>query len=61
MRYAPPHAPLDFHPSDPPAPPVAPAVEAERCEVCDSPSLYWRSCKQVCANCRTINKSCADL
>ena len=61
MRHAPLHEPLAFRPPEPPAPPPAPAVDAERCEVCNSPSLYWHSCKQICANCRTINKSCADL
>jgi len=33
----------------------------DRCEVCDSDRLYWRNCKLVCGNCRSIVKSCADL
>ena len=61
MRYAPPQAPLAVRAPEPAAPPPASTADAERCEVCNAPSLYWRNCKQVCANCRTINKSCADL
>ena len=61
MRYVPPHTLLPFRATEPPAPPPAPTVDTECCEVCNSPSLYWRNCKLVCANCRTINRSCADL
>ena len=45
----------------PPPPPVVAAPDAELCEISGSPQLYWRNCKLVCANCRSINKSCADL
>jgi hypothetical protein len=31
------------------------------CEVCGSNRLSWRNCKLICANCRSIVKSCADL
>jgi hypothetical protein len=34
---------------------------AEVCDYCGSASLEWRKCKLICANCRQINKSCADL
>ena len=55
-------APQHAAPAEPPgAPAPVEAPAEERCAVCDSPSLYWRNCKLVCANCRTINKSCADL
>jgi hypothetical protein len=33
----------------------------ETCEVCGSERLVWRKCKQVCLDCGTINRSCADL
>ncbi len=39
----------------------APAAETETCDCCGSARLEWRKCKLVCANCRQINKSCADL
>lgn len=35
--------------------------DAECCDYCGSPRLEWRKCKLVCADCRQINKSCADL
>src|SRR5437773_6843898 len=47
---------IDAAPSDPPA-----ASAAERCDHCDSDRLEWRTCKLICANCRQITKSCADL
>jgi hypothetical protein len=34
---------------------------AESCEICGSTRLEWLRCKLICANCRTILKSCADL
>ncbi|HXT18989.1 MAG TPA: hypothetical protein VN706_25405 [Gemmatimonadaceae bacterium] len=34
---------------------------AECCDYCGSARLEWRKCKLVCADCRQINKSCADL
>ena len=34
---------------------------AETCDYCGSGKLEWRKCKLVCADCRQINKSCADL
>ena len=37
------------------------AVAAECCDYCGSQSLEWRKCKLICADCRQINKSCADL
>jgi hypothetical protein len=33
----------------------------EPCDYCGAPTLEWRKCKLVCASCRQINKSCADL
>jgi hypothetical protein len=33
----------------------------ECCERCGVAALEWRRCKLVCANCRSIIKSCADL
>jgi hypothetical protein len=39
-------------------------VEVQSCDSCDycgSARLEWRKCKLVCADCRQINKSCADL
>jgi hypothetical protein len=33
----------------------------ESCDYCGSARLEWRKCKLVCADCRQINKSCADL
>lgn len=44
-------------PPQPPQPPDRPAT----CDVCGSPSLAWTRCKLVCANCRSIVMSCADL
>jgi hypothetical protein len=40
------------------APATAPA---ETCDYCGSIALEWRKCKLICADCRQINKSCADL
>ena len=34
---------------------------AECCDYCGSQRLEWRKCKLICAACRQINKSCADL
>jgi hypothetical protein len=34
---------------------------AEHCDYCGSAKLEWRKCKLICADCRQINKSCADL
>jgi hypothetical protein len=34
---------------------------AESCDYCGSAHLEWRKCKLICADCRQINKSCADL
>jgi hypothetical protein len=33
----------------------------EQCDYCGSAKLEWRKCKLICAECRQINKSCADL
>ena len=33
----------------------------ETCDYCGSANLEWRKCKLICASCRQINKSCADL
>jgi hypothetical protein len=33
----------------------------ESCDYCASTRLEWRKCKLICADCRQINKSCADL
>ena len=33
----------------------------ESCDYCGSARIEWRKCKLVCADCRQINKSCADL
>ena len=53
----------DFAPAgeEPPPEAAAPPSEPDRCEVCGSERLSWRSCKLICANCRSIVKSCADL
>jgi hypothetical protein len=37
------------------------AAVQESCDYCGSAELEWRKCKLVCAHCRQINKSCADL
>ena len=37
------------------------AVSAECCDYCGSERIEWRKCKLICAECRQINKSCADL
>jgi len=36
-------------------------MSTELCEYCGSARLEWRKCKQVCAACGNINRSCADL
>jgi len=51
----------DSPPSAPGPPSPAERDGNERCEVCNSDRLSWRSCKLICANCRSIVKSCADL
>ncbi|HEY9226463.1 MAG TPA: hypothetical protein VIP11_07455 [Gemmatimonadaceae bacterium] len=45
-------------PNEEPSAHVAPA---ECCDYCGSQQLEWRKCKLICAECRQINKSCADL
>jgi len=40
---------------------VAPPPAEDRCEVCGSDQVSWRNCKLLCANCKSIVKSCADL
>jgi hypothetical protein len=35
--------------------------DRECCDYCGSTQLEWRKCKLVCAACRQISKSCADL
>jgi hypothetical protein len=37
------------------------AAPLELCDYCGSARLEWRKCKLICADCRQINKSCADL
>lgn len=39
----------------------AEGLRIECCDYCGSEKLEWRKCKLVCADCRQINKSCADL
>jgi len=34
---------------------------AAACDYCGSVRLEWRKCKLICADCKQINKSCADL
>ncbi len=36
-------------------------VAAEVCDICGSERVFWRKCKQLCLNCGSILKSCADL
>jgi hypothetical protein len=31
------------------------------CDYCGSGQLEWYKCKLICADCKQINKSCADL
>lgn len=33
----------------------------EQCDHCGAARLEWRKCKQVCAACGNIHRSCADL
>jgi len=41
---------------------ASPGVEScDFCDYCGSTRVEWRKCKLVCADCRQINKSCADL
>jgi hypothetical protein len=42
-------------------PPPFPVEDAATCELCGGSTLYWKNCKLVCAGCRHINKTCADL
>ena len=44
----------------PSGPPAGEPTTGEACEVCGSPDVRWVKCKLVCANCRTILKTCAD-
>ena len=37
------------------------ALAVECCDYCGSARLEWRKCKLICADCKQINKSCADL
>ncbi len=37
------------------------AAVQDSCDYCGSAQLEWRKCKLICAQCRQINKSCADL
>lgn len=41
--------------------PAPPPAEKEVCPVCGMSTLEEIRCKVICANCRTIVKSCADL
>jgi hypothetical protein len=54
---------IDMHAGEVAAESTDPVVErtAERCDYCGSAKLEWRKCKLICADCRQINKSCADL
>jgi hypothetical protein len=36
-------------------------MEEDTCDRCGSARLEWRKCKQVCLDCGTIVRSCADL
>jgi len=44
-----------------PADTTDPTMLTTVCDYCGSAHLEWRKCKLICANCRQINKSCADL
>lgn len=33
----------------------------DTCDFCGSEKLVWRKCKQVCLDCGSIVRSCADL
>jgi hypothetical protein len=35
--------------------------EPEACDVCGSADLFWRNCKLLCRQCKSIVKSCSDL
>jgi hypothetical protein len=58
-----PDDPNPRNPSPPPSKPAAPspAKSEDLCEVCGSDQVSWRNCKLLCANCKSIVKSCADL
>ena len=45
----------------PEVPDAAVTDAVEQCDYCGSAKLEWRKCKLICADCRQINKSCADL
>lgn len=47
--------------TEPPEAPLGHDASAEGCDFCGSARVEWRKCKLVCADCRNINKSCADL
>lgn len=34
--------------------------DVEVCDVCGNPAVVWRKCKQLCLQCGTILRSCAD-
>ena len=44
-----------------PPPADEPAQVVASCDYCGSARLEWRKCKLICADCKQINKSCADL
>ena len=56
---APHHARVEGFP--PPLYTPAAARAVEPCAWCGADTLLWRKCKQLCANCGQINRSCADL
>ncbi len=43
------------------SPDVVAAEDCDVCDVCGSERVFWRTCKQLCLNCGSILKSCADL
>jgi hypothetical protein len=48
-------------PASPNDPTVHNGAPLASCDYCGSARLEWRKCKLICADCRQINKSCADL
>jgi hypothetical protein len=55
---------LERSTAEPSAPGDAPAHGGAlqvSCDYCGSVRLEWRKCKLICADCKQINKSCADL